>query len=533
MRYTGARTALLTLILAACAQVREITGGDKDVDAPTLVRATPNALTTGFNSDVIVLEFNERVQLDRVRERLLISPPLDVAPDVRITGAREVAIRLNAPLRPRTTYSFLIGEAIKDLTEGNAASGLTYVVSTGDALDSMQVMGRVNNAYTELPEKDVLVMLYDALDTVTIRTGRPAYATRTGADGSFHIKYVREGTYRLFALRDKNSNYRYDLPNEEVAFLKGPISLSASDTVVPMHMLRLFQEASAVQQVRGSKVIADGALQVILARPARTLSLRDVTRTGSSLRWSTEWNATRDTVLFWPSDTTDLMSGRYELRSDTILDTLRYRPVQRMPYFTVLRSRSTETAEGVRLTFHASRPLAQLAPDRFSLLTDSVAHPFTVGRDSLDDRLVHLTTMLPAGGAAQLTVLPKAVTDIYGGHNDTLRIGIGKASEQSTGTLRVALEVDSTMQGTLILQLLTMQDRLVEEADLVEGERSITWERLSPGNHRIRLIEDRNGNGRWDTGILDLGIQPERIRVHPDEVNVRAAWDLGVDWKIR
>ena len=74
--------AIAVLMLAACAQVRELQGGEKDTDAPVLLTAEPPNRTTHFISDRITLRFSERVKLDRVRDRLLVSPPLDKAPDV-------------------------------------------------------------------------------------------------------------------------------------------------------------------------------------------------------------------------------------------------------------------------------------------------------------------------------------------------------------------------------------------------------------------------------------------------------------------
>ncbi len=60
----------------------------------------------------------------------------------------------------------------------------------------------------------------------------------------------------------------------------------------------------------------------------------------------------------------------------------------------------------------------------------------------------------------------------------------------------------------------------------------MTWERLTPGNHSLRMILDRNGNGRWDSGDLDVGVQPEVVIAHGETINVRAAWDLAIDLKL-
>ena len=105
-------TVAVILLVAACAQTRELTGGEKDTEAPILVSADPPDGTVRFTADRIVLRFNERVKLDRVRDRLLISPPLDKPPDVNVRAGQEVTIALRAPLKANTTYTFNLGTTL-------------------------------------------------------------------------------------------------------------------------------------------------------------------------------------------------------------------------------------------------------------------------------------------------------------------------------------------------------------------------------------------------------------------------------------
>ena len=525
---------LAALLFSACAQVGQITGGDKDETPPVLLAADPPHLSTNFSGKRIVLQFDERIQLDRVRERMLVSPPLEVPPDVRIAGGRNVVIDLNAPLKPNTTYTFGIGEAVKDLTEGNAAKGLVHVISTGPYVDSLAIAGTVVNAFTGEPEKEALILLHLPDDTVTVRTGRPAYAGRSDANGRFILRHLREGQYLLHALRDKNSNFRYDLPNEEIAFLDAPIAAAPIDTAMTLHDLRLFIGLSKVQQVREARVIPDGALRLVLAKPAQEIVLRDLARTGGRLQWQPEWSTGRDTVLCWPSDTTELQAGRYAVRIDGVdMDTVRYRPTQKMPFHTKLQARLQEEPEGALVRIRSSRPMTNVDAQRvLLLLRDSLPEPFTVVLDSADHRNLLLRSALPPGASATLTLLPKAVADIFGGYNDTLVTGIGRAAEQSTGTVRVKLEASERLAGPFILQLLDTQGRVVRQRLLPALGTTVVWERLNPGNHNLRLIEDANANGRWDTGDLDTGLQPERVLRYSGPLNVRAAWDLGVDWSM-
>ena len=71
-----------------------------------------------------------------------------------------------------------------------------------------------------------------------------------------------------------------------------------------------------------------------------------------------------------------------------------------------------------------------------------------------------------------------------------------------------------------------------KQVDVSPGER-VSWERLEPGNHSLRLIEDANSNGRWDAGHWQEQRQPERVRLHGEAIQVRAGWDLGIDWRLK
>jgi hypothetical protein len=203
-----------------------------------------------------------------------------------------------------------------------------------------------------------------------------------------------------------------------------------------------------------------------------------------------------------------------------------------MPFFTGLVMRTREEKQGAIVELRASRPLATIDQERFSVMRDSVSLPFSLERDTADERLVRLRTDLEPGASATLIVLPKGVHDRFGGHNDTLRVGIGRAAERSTGTLRIKLSMPEGMTGPFIVQLLDMQGRTVRAQTIASVAEPVVWERLVPGNHTLRLIRDMNANGRWDTGSLRQLVQPEPVWRHAEVVNVRAAWDLGVDWTL-
>ncbi len=209
---------VLALVLYACANVVAPTGGPRDEDPPEVIRSTPPNHSTNFRGGRIRIFFNEFIELRNIRQQLLISPPLEQVPEVSIRG-RSIVMDIEEELRPNTTYNFFFGDAIRDITEGNAIPNFQFVFSTGDYVDSLSVRGQVNNAFNLKPEEGVYVMLYSNVYDSVPYLERPVYLAKTDKNGQFSISNMAGGEYLIFALDDRNNNFLYDMPGERIAFL--------------------------------------------------------------------------------------------------------------------------------------------------------------------------------------------------------------------------------------------------------------------------------------------------------------------------
>ncbi len=209
---------MAVLFFFACANVVSPTGGPRDEDPPEVVRSTPHNFSTNFDRDRIRIFFNEFIQLRNIRQQLLISPPMEQLPEVQIRG-RSIVIEIEEELMPNTTYNFFFGDAIRDITEGNAIPNFQFVLSTGDYVDSLSVGGQVKNAFNLQPEEGVYVMMYNNIYDSVPYLERPVYLAKTDKEGRFSISNMAGGEYLVFALDDKNNNFRYDMPGERIGFL--------------------------------------------------------------------------------------------------------------------------------------------------------------------------------------------------------------------------------------------------------------------------------------------------------------------------
>jgi len=153
------------VFLSACASVSAPTGGPRDNVPPQLVveKSTPN-LQTSFTKQPIVLTFDEWVDLQDVYNQVVVSPPIEGSPDIRIRKKSVVfEFPEEARLKDSATYIVNFGEAVQDITEKNPAEDLRFVFSTGPYIDSLSLQVEIVDAFTGDPVEGVLVMLYDQL----------------------------------------------------------------------------------------------------------------------------------------------------------------------------------------------------------------------------------------------------------------------------------------------------------------------------------------------------------------------------------
>ena len=169
------------------------------------------------------MEFDEFVEIKDLNKQLIISPPMDEAPEFKIKG-KTVIIEFKEGLKDSTTYNIYLGDAIVDITEGNPVKNFRYVFSTGNILDSLSIKGKLLNAFDMLPVENVSVMLYlDNNDTLPFDSVpyfvKPYYLSRTDAQGLFEFHNLIDKSFKIFALEDVNSNLIFDQVTERIAFL--------------------------------------------------------------------------------------------------------------------------------------------------------------------------------------------------------------------------------------------------------------------------------------------------------------------------
>ncbi len=192
-------------------------GGPRDSLPPQLIKASPGDSTRNFTGSRISFSFNEFIELQNIQENLLVSPSPKTNPSVD-SKLNTVTVRLKDSLEPNTTYSLNFGNAIKDYNEGNLIKEFTYIFSTGNYIDSLELRGKVVLAETGKTDSTLIVLLHSHADDSAVVNERPRYIAKLDGKGNFVFKNLPPKTFYLYALKDEGGMHRYFKDNQLFAF---------------------------------------------------------------------------------------------------------------------------------------------------------------------------------------------------------------------------------------------------------------------------------------------------------------------------
>jgi uncharacterized protein (DUF2141 family) len=272
-RFPGLKTLavlLISLFAGACAVDRPPTGGPPDTTPLAVVASSPEPGTVNVSPRVIRIEFNRFVTSGALLKAIFFSP---VIKDYQIrTHGREAEIRIYSPLKQGRTYTLTLRKSLKSYYGTELARSWTLPFSTGPVLDIETLEGKV---WTRLmaPASNISVLAYaltpsDAVPPDTLASV-PDYMTQTDASGNFRFESLSKGAYRLVALRDKNSNFRFDPGKDEFGVTPTP-SVATGATGITF---RLSEADTAAVAIRSARAISQREVEVAFNRSIPTRSL--------------------------------------------------------------------------------------------------------------------------------------------------------------------------------------------------------------------------------------------------------------------
>lgn len=516
------------LLLFGCAAQQPPQGGPRDVTPPKLVKALPANKTRNFKAKEIDLEFDEFIKLTNQYQEISMSPATDKLPEYSF-NKRNLKIKFKDTLQKNTTYVINFGKSIQDVNEANVLKNFTYVLSTGNHIDSLSISGSVTNTMTQEKEKDITVMLLPLKqDSLLFGKKKPSIYATTDSSGNFSLNNLREDDYRIYALKEASPNKIFDNDQELIGFLKKPIHLRSDTQNI---QLNLFKQSPEKFRFSEKKFDVDGKILLVFNKALNKPGIKIIYPADIDKQKNVEFSKTKDTASVFlrnmtfdsvrvavydngkPIDTTSLLKGKKETFQRTLTFT-----------YNIGSNNLLKPTEDLKLT--ASLPVENFDNSQVTLNEDSIGvavSDYTLQKDTGNFKKLTLKYRWRQGSKYELIFNEGAFTSIYGDKNKRVskRFQINKIENYSSLTLKVAVPDTSK---AYVVELLNEQ-KLVLESNPIRKNTSLAYKNLLTGKYIIRVVYDENKNGKWDSGNVHQKRQPENIWVNEKIISLRPNWE--------
>lgn len=578
------------IFIHSCANTTEApTGGPKDTIPPKVVKMMPPMGQTNVDTSGVsfIFTFNEFVTI-KTATNIYLSPPQSKSPKSKVQD-KNLVITLEESLKPNTTYTLNLSDAIADNNEGNMLSSFVYVFSTGSSIDSMVVTGTVLDCNKLEPVKGATVMLYRDLSDSAIIKHRPQAAAKTDDWGFFCLPYLCDTVYRLYAIKDASGNNIYDKEEDRIAFLDSLVrpTIRVRDSLPELmtydmkdtlgcqarkseHSLILFREKPDRQYLKNKVRTADRSAYVSFQAPEAWIDSLWIAGYDPD-RIITQFNREQDSLEIWVNDRrpapdtlhlfvsyrkTDSLNALHpELEHLKLLQlTADGKPVVKpkrpkkadikhedtICVFKLNVAPETVEQEGWQLEF--KYPIIE---EHFKDISFKYINPkqkefqaqFDCERDSMNLRIYKITpkVKLQKGYDYILKIPQNAFRDINGFYSDSLESKITLPTEQELSLLKVNCQNVDQMY---IVELLDEKASNTLRTYTVDKDTELEFPYLKPAKYCIRITSDANGNSLVDSGSLLEHRQPEKVRFYTMEsgrlIDIPAGVDVtqDVDFKV-
>ncbi|MCC8424563.1 Ig-like domain-containing protein [Mucilaginibacter sp. UR6-11] len=516
---------LVAIVALGCAVQQRPQGGPKDHDPPKLIKANPPNLMHNFSAKEIRLDFDEYFKLNNQFQEVTVFPAPDKTPNFKIRQ-KSLIIELRDTLQKNTTYVINFGKAIGDVNENNILKNFTYVFSTGNHIDSLTMAGSVTNTQTGLKEKDITVMLFTLKqDSLLFGKKKPSIYTTTDSSGNFKLSNLKEGVYKIYALKEQGGDKIYNNDNELIGFSTRPINFTHDTSAIS---LKLFKQSPTKFRFTDHKFLPDGGMSFSFNKPLARPSVKIIYPPGLDEQKIVDFNKTGDSVLIYsknmdfdsvrfafydnnkPVDTTYLRKGRKESFTKNVA-------------FRFGISIGGELKPGDDLHLYSNLPIDSFDPTLITLKEDSTQVRYTLTRDTGSTKNFTLKYRWRQKVNYQLIIDEAAFTSIYGDKNkrQVKKFFQNKPENYSNLTLDITVPDSSKMY---VVELLNDQGNPLR-SDVVTKKTKLTYRNYYIGKFSLRVIYDNNRNGKWDSGSVKEGRQPENIWVYDKIFTLRPNWD--------
>lgn len=532
---------IIVFICTRCAQITPLTGGKKDTIPPKVLKSVPENASVNFTAKEIEIQFDEYITLKDLANQLVVTPQLQETPEIEASG-KKLKIKFTTPLKPNTTYRLFFGNAVTDIRENNPLQNFEYVFSTGSSIDSLKLNGQVINAFDKLPVDKLLVGLYnaEASDSVVYKE-KPLYISKTDGSGNFKFNYLPNASFKIAAIKDQNKNFLYDGSEEQIAFSEKLVNPIDSSVLI----MYLFKEVPFKSFIKKSVPAEYGKAYIIYNKAQN--DIKGVKANGL-VHYSI--NALKDSLTLYYDHTYDTLKTHI-LYQNKKTDTLYikvpskavYAKQQTSGFIKYILSSTISSQlpfyELPKFTLNFPAEEKDIRKEKITLYevkdTTKQVKEFSIINQSAYSTLFTIKSSFKPETSYRLIFNKGAFANEAGRTNDSICYNFKTTYNDDYGQLNLKLFFPK--KENYLVQLLNDKAQIIKESKIEfaltsTSEKTLKYENLIPGNYFIKVVEDANKNGLFDSGDYFLHQQAETIFINPTPIKLLAGWEIENEWKV-
>jgi uncharacterized protein (DUF2141 family) len=498
------------ILFTGCASVVSPDGGKKDDLPPVITKTYPDSAALNFKGNEIVFQFDEYFTLSNAQQDWVISPAPEKFPEIKKTN-NQLKIKLLDSLKPNTTYTFNTSNSIADLNEGNVLKNYRFLFSTGNFIDSLQISGQLINAYSNQPQEEIAVMLFDTSEN--IYNGNPKYLTKTNKQGNYTFYNLPHSSFLICAWNDKNKNKK---PEAEEDISIPEIYVVNSDTTINLSLIsgiyrkqgikKYFQPYPGVFSFVTEKPIYIDSLSVSFN--AFTLDKRN--------RHTTQISATQDTIQITIPYDKDVDSVSFTI---TTTDTNYLLKKAVIPFNDTFKIKhfTSDIIQSEPLIIDFTLPISRVENLK---IINSDGLIFLIKTASVNNNTANISSILPIG-SYKLILPENAIKSIFNTtHFNTDTLSFTIKENNTTGSLNFIIK--DTLKQNIIIELVS--DYKTIKYKNCNACSSIQFKDIPPGTYQIKVVYDTNNNQTWDIGDISKSIKAEKTLLYLEQYKVKSNW---------
>lgn len=528
------------ILLISCAKPITPAGGPKDEIPPRIIKTWPENGSINFKGKQIIFQFSEYVESANLSKDIFITPIPQIPPEMYFKG-KKLFITWKEDWKENTTYVIQPGKGIRDSNEKNPLDSLfQFAISTGAWLDSLEIGGGVIDPLSGTGANNVSVLLFsaDSVEDDSIFKRRPSYASQTKEDGSFQLKYLAPGTYRLYGVKEENPNFEYNSSKEAIAMAENPVVIPGDSLFLKLQLFLTLPDTDP-PKLRSKTWLTKYLLETEWSEPIRSLhelsnfsiNIQDTLQTKSyPVFYSETVISNSEKVRFY---LTEPVVEPVRVTIKQIGDTLRNtvdtsfviqprRQDAKFPF----RLQSLSTPEySDTLYLIATEPIDSLLTDSVFMAIDTSGLKYPISRKT-EGRVIKLdlSEMRKQKTSWIIKTDSLLLTGYLGTRADTTQVfNWNIPNKEDYGSISGQLK--DSLAHPIQNPVLKIIHKESGKVWYMPG-MSFTYSALLPGELQIFCFDDLDSNGRWTPGSLHPYRMPERIYPIRGIPKIRAGWEL-------